>query len=185
MTHLAPASFKPNQLGEDLYATQPILERTRPAGAIPDGGHPPARDFTKRVYHHLPEDQKPSAAKAHLSGCGVSVTDPEPQELGMSGGRQVLKVTGRELFQGHPSGKPMTLLAKDRQLAGFMSLHDQSSRLYEVGEGYTRPGVYTPTDYTTSYKTFTDKGRESPADSIHPTDNFPEGPYASTEEDDL
>lgn len=147
MSHLMPANLNKSNLSKDglhqsaVKLSENLTMQDLQAKGLPTGGMPLNRPRGKKQFQHS-GDLAHTAKVSNLGGSSLHVHEPNDVELGATGGIQRLKVEPRELFMTE-QGKPPTDLARDRQLAGIMSAHVQSSRVYIGGEGYSRPGIWT------------------------------------------
>ncbi|KAK3282651.1 hypothetical protein CYMTET_9622 [Cymbomonas tetramitiformis] len=147
MSHLMPANLNKSNLSKDglhqssVKLSENLTMQDLQAKGLPTGGMPLNRPRGKKQFQHS-GDLAHTAKISNLGGSSLHVHEADDVELGATGGIQRLKVEPRELFMTE-QGKPPSDLARDRQLAGVMSAHAQSSRVYIGGEGYSRPGIWT------------------------------------------
>lgn len=116
------------------------------------GGIPPGGEFHRgRVTHDdLLVGGAPRATRTNFGfGSSIKVVEPTHEELHDTGGVQRLWKDPSEFFQ-RTQGQPSTLLARDRQLAGFLSAQTSSTRVYENSQGYHAQGIHQPSDWSTS-----------------------------------
>eukprot|EP00238_Polyblepharides_amylifera_P002291 CAMPEP_0196590314 /NCGR_PEP_ID=MMETSP1081-20130531/66271_1 /TAXON_ID=36882 /ORGANISM="Pyramimonas amylifera, Strain CCMP720" /LENGTH=164 /DNA_ID=CAMNT_0041913383 /DNA_START=452 /DNA_END=946 /DNA_ORIENTATION=+ len=143
-TYAKPDSIKENSL---INTASFNVEQDGRAGNFP-GGIPPGHENMKKLSHRFRE--VPRGAQCSLAGSQVMVTEFCPEDMGaVTGGKQRLGKDPHEFFS-QTQGRPTSMLAQDRYASGFQSAQLHSTRLYTNGEGYARPGIFPPNDWSTS-----------------------------------
>mmetsp|Transcript_22477 Transcript_22477/g.42854 ORF Transcript_22477/g.42854 Transcript_22477/m.42854 type:complete len:218 (-) Transcript_22477:288-941(-) len=134
-----------------LQLSANLAHETPCAGSFP-GGVPPGHEWQRRRQFPGSSNAAPRAALTSLApGATLHVTAPTHEETQTTGGKMRLTKDPAEFFQ-QTQGMPATMLARDRQTAGFLGAQTMATRVYENGQGYHRQGIHSAADYTTSNK---------------------------------